>query len=401
MANKQSPKKPSLTKGDRKKGRWSRADTAFLTENYFNMTDNQLANALGRTTDSIILKMEELNLDRTNPKELDEKIESDLEIFRAQGDKRTTASKYRRLLAEYEKLQAEMDAVVSLKRTPQTISIRPSKTGTREATAIISASDWHMDEMVNPATVSGLNEFNPDIAITRAKKFFANSYKLVRNAQRDARINTIVLAMLGDFISNTIHEELAENNSMLPAEAIWFAQNAIISGINFYLNHSKCDIVVVCNTGNHGRMTKKIRFSTEQGNSLERYMYYNLALHFRGEKRVKFIIADGYHTYMDVFGYMLRFHHGHSIRFYGGVGGITIPVNKAIAQWNKARRADVDVFGHFHQYHNLANFVCNGSLIGFNPYALSIKASFEPPQQNFFLVHKEKGKGLSAPIWLE
>ena len=399
MAKKTS-KKP-VTKGGRKKGRWSRADVAWLTENYVHMTDEQLAKALGRPEDSVILKMEELELGRTAPELLDEKIAQDQKIFRAQGDKRTTASKYKRLLADYERLQAEMEAVVQLRRTPQTISIRHTKTGTNEATAVISASDWHMDEMVDPATVSGLNEFNPDIAIARTKKFFSNSIKLVRNAQRDARINTIVLAMLGDFISNTIHEELQENNSMLPAEAIWFAQNAIISGINFYLNHSKCNIVVVCNTGNHGRMTKRIRFSTEQGNSLERYMYYNLALHFRGEKRVKFIIADGYHTYMDVYGYMLRFHHGHSIRFYGGVGGITIPVNKAIAQWNKARRADVDVFAHFHQYHNLANFVCNGSLIGFNPFALSIKASFEPPQQNFFLVHKGKGKGLSAPIWLE
>ncbi|MBT6691357.1 hypothetical protein HOB10_03430 [Candidatus Parcubacteria bacterium] len=401
MAAKKTRGKTPVAKKGRKKGRWSRADVAWLTENYVHMGDEQLAKALGRSKESVILKMEELELGRVDPEVLATTVAQDQKIFRARLDKRTTTKKYRRLAADYEELQAKLDAVVQLRQTPQTMTIRPSKAGTTEATAVISASDWHVDETVNPATVSGLNEFDPDIAIARGKKFFSNSTKLVRNAQRDARIKTIVMALLGDFISNTIHEELQENNSMLPAEAIWFVQNMLISGINFLLNHSKCDLVIVCNVGNHSRMTKRVHYSTEQGNSLERYMYYNLALHFRGEKRVEFIIADGYHTYMDVYGYMLRFHHGHAIRYGGGVGGITIPVNKAIAQWNKARRADVDVFAHFHQYHNMANFVCNGSLIGFNAYALNIKASYEPPQQNFFLVHRGKGKGLSAPIWLE
>jgi len=44
---------------------------------------------------------------------------------------------------------------------------------------------------------------------------------------------------------------------------------------------------------------------------------------------------------------------------------------------DKARHADLDVFGHFHQLKNLGNWVCNGSIIGYNAFALRIKADYE------------------------
>ena len=50
---------------------------------------------------------------------------------------------------------------------------------------------------------------------------------------------------------------------------------------------------------------------------------------------------------------------------------------------------------------SLSNFVSNGSLIGYNEYALSIKAKYEPPQQAFFLIDAERGKRHSTPIWVD
>ena len=80
------------------------------------------------------------------------------------------------------------------------------------------------------------------------------------------------------------------------------------------------------------------------------------------------------------------------------MGGIFIPANKAIAQWNKVQWADLDVFGHFHQMKDGGNFVSNGSLIGFNAYALSIKADYEHPKQAFFLIDRKRGRTITAPI---
>jgi hypothetical protein len=128
-----------------------------------------------------------------------------------------------------------------------------------------------------------------------------------------------------------------------------------------------------------------------------------LALHYQAlnEKRVKFIIPESYLAYVQVYDQVLRFHHGDGIKYHGGVGGITIPLNKAIAQWNKAKHANLDVIGHWHQLRDVGNYVCNGSMIGYNAYALSIKADFEKPRQAFFLMDRDRGKTINGPIFLE
>ena len=43
----------------------------------------------------------------------------------------------------------------------------------------------------------------------------------------------------------------------------------------------------------------------------------------------------------------------------------------------------------------------NGSLAGYSPYALSIKADYNEPSQVFFLMDKKRGKTIVAPIFLE
>jgi hypothetical protein len=80
---------------------------------------------------------------------------------------------------------------------------------------------------------------------------------------------------------------------------------------------------------------------------------------------------------------------------------LSIPVEKSIASWNKSpNRADLDLFGHWHQYQQNRHWLCNGSLIGYNAYALSIKASFEPPTQTYFLLDKKRGRTMTSPIYL-
>jgi hypothetical protein len=130
-------------------------------------------------------------------------------------------------------------------------------------------------------------------------------------------------------------------------------------------------------------------------------MYRNLALHYANNKRVKFVISDGYHTYINVYNYTIRLHHGHALNYGGGVGGLTVPVNKAIAQWNRARPVYLDVFGHWHTFFDGGNFICNGSVIGYGAYALSIKAGFEKPKQAFFLIDKKRGKTIVCPVTVD
>jgi hypothetical protein len=327
------------------------------------------------------------------------KVTTDRKVSRQKADLLTLRRKYDEALKTIEIQERMLGVHDALDSTISTFRIEPKKAkGTSEATAFWIASDWHIEEKVDPRIVSGLNDYTLDAAEQRVIAFFRNALRLTDLLGKDVAISDVVLALLGDFISGDIHEEIAEVCQVPPMEAAALVQTWIASGIEYVLERSKYRITVRCHSGNHARTTKTSRFSAENGHSIEYLIYRHLAAYFRNEPRVTFHIAEGMHSYLDVYGETVRFQHGHAIKYGGGVGGIYIPVNKAIGQWNKAKRADLDVFGHFHQMRDGGNFLCNGSLIGYNSFALSIKADYEKPRQTLFLMDKDRGRTITAPI---
>jgi hypothetical protein len=340
-------------------------------------------------------------------KPMSEKAKVDIELQKLR-DKRD--GKEIRISALQEKvvaLEAEVNALASYKElTVQASEILPHvSAGTSESAAVVVWSDHHSEELVKAGAVSGKNEFNLEIYDRRFSQLVHGTLAWLNIEQQKTSIKTLVIALLGDYFTNSIHEDAAESNLLSPMDAAYNAQNHLIGGINYILEHTPEDLelLIVCHSGNHARITKKQRIATETGNSLEHYMYYVMRDHYKGNPRVKFQIAEGYHSFVTFFGqYKIRFHHGHAIKYAGGVGGITISVNKAIAQWNKTTWADLDVFGHFHTKFDGGNFIANGSLIGYNPYAVFIKASYEKPSQTIFLVNKKfMEKTMTAPIYLD
>lgn len=371
----------------------------FIKKHYVELNNEELAEKCGVSEASVRRHLKKLGLKRSE-KLITDEIADDILHNKSRKEKRGVEQKYKALQEKIAIVEAERDAVIQINKGIQTYAIKPNDgKSSSEATYVMVASDWHIEEEVKPENVNGLNKYNLELSKERADMFFRNGHKLLKMFQKDVNVNTVVLALLGDFISNSIHEELMEANLLSPIDAIIRCQNYIASGIEFLLRDSSIEeLIIVCHTGNHGRTTKERRHATESGNSLEYFMYNQLANHFQGNKRVKFMIPMAYHSYLDIYGYTLRFHHGHNMSYGGGVGGITISVNKAIAQWDKIRKADLDVFGHFHQFLDGGKFIANGSMIGFNAYALSIKANFETPKQASFLIDKKRFKTLVAPI---
>lgn len=329
-----------------------------------------------------------------------EQIHEDHKSAREKERQRDLSARYREALRVIAEKQTALDAVTAIGDGPLgNIKIAPKfSSSTSEGTVVTPLSDWHIEENVG-AEVLGLNVYNLTIAERRAREAFQHSLRLVRLLEQDIKISHWVLPLLGDFITNNIHgEENAELNEVQPIEAITLAQSWISSGIDFLLNNTKQQFTIPCHSGNHARTTKTTHFSAENGHSLEYFMYVNLARYYAKEPRVKFVLPQGIHSYVDIYDTTIRFQHGHSIKYGGGVGGLYIPVNKAIAQWNKAKHADLDVFGHFHQLRDGGNFICNGSVIGYNGFAMSIKADFEPPRQTLFLQDKKRGRTCMWPV---
>jgi len=270
-----------------------------------------------------------------------------------------------------------------------------------ESTAILQLADWHAEEEVNPYTINELNRYNLDIFSYRATQTSQRTLKLIEMFQKDTIIKKLVIQLGGDFITGNIHEENLENCQLRPTQAVYLAFQHIQSSIEFFLNNSKLDIVVVCNMGNHPRITKQVRYATEAGNSLEYLMYKVLEDKYKNDKRINFIVSEGYFTYINIYGLLFRFSHGHKVKYGGGIGGVLIPLKKAIGEWNKGKQADVDVLNHFHTSLFTHRIIINGSLIGYNAFALGNKFEYEQPQQNLFLTHKTKGLTIFSPIYYD
>jgi hypothetical protein len=333
------------------------------------------------------------------PTKVEDVIKTDFANRQAKSESITEKRKNKALMDEVERLRTEVQAFEKIKPV-NTFVIKPKKdSSTGEATVVVLASDWHFEERVDPDTINSLNTHTLDIAHKRATEFFQASLRLTQILQKDTRIDNMVLALLGDFITGDIHEEMMETAQLEPALAVIEVQKVLTSGIQFLLDNSELNLIIPCHSGNHARTTKETRFATEAGHSLEYIMYHMMADHFRGNKRVKFIIPRSYHSFIGVYDELIRFHHGHNLRYGGGVGGLTIPVNKAIAQWNKSNKnVTLDCFGHWHTRFDGGNFIANGSNIGFNAFAVSIKASYDKPSQTLFLIDKKRGKTCVWPI---
>jgi hypothetical protein len=270
--------------------------------------------------------------------------------------------------------------------------------------AILLASDWHVEETVEPELVNYRNKFNIEIAWSRIERFAQKGVEMIACYEESiAPVDEIWLALMGDLMSGYIHEELVESNEMSPVETVAWLREALIAVIDYLLAEwpDKRIFVPTCQ-GNHGRTTQKMRVKTSHKNSYEWLLYTILAGDYADNPRVEFFVGKGYHNLQVIKGRLCRFHHGDAVRYQGGVGGISIPVNKAIAAWNKEERADFDFFGHYHQFMwAYPSWVSNGCLIGYSPYALKIKADFQHPTQTIAFLDSGYGITEAKPLFLE
>ncbi len=307
-------------------------------------------------------------------------------------------------LKEHRERAAALDALTSSKLPP--VKRRELKSSKREGCAVIMASDWHVEEIVDAGASPLGNVYTPDVAAQRCGRFFAGAKWLIDLHRPVFGLRDVVLWLGGDLLTGYIHDELKETNALSPTEALLWLKAHLIDGIQQLLADGEIErLLVPCSYGNHGRTTLKPRRATGGKNSWEWLLYMDLKREFgaggaHADKRVEFIVEQSAHQYVRVYDFDLHFHHGDEISYGGGVGGITIPINKATAQWDKVKRCHYHHFGHFHQYLDLGQTVVNGSVIGYNAFAMSIKATPEPPQQAFYVLDSKRGKTCKSPIWV-
>jgi hypothetical protein len=331
-------------------------------------------------------------------------LEADAEIARLRSEVANLRARYKAALAQIDRERERADTIAGLSG----VKAKPAKQGRLPksakgtATVIVALSDWHVEERVEPGTVNGLNDYDLDVADKRIAELAERFSVLLEHQRQLVKVTRVVVWLGGDFISGHIHPDTAEMAQLAPLSATRWAK-ARLRGFLDMVAGMAGEVIVATNSGNHGRSTEKIRVGTELEHSFEQHMYLTMS----DEERlpnVRWQVGEGYLNVVDLDGFRVRFHHGHAVSYGGGVGGITVPTNKAISAWDKIDRADLTVFGHWHQFSWLraGRYVSNGSLIGHSAYATKIKASYEPPCQAFITIdHKRREVTDAKPIFCD
>lgn len=309
----------------------------------------------------------------------------DGEARRLRGELAALRKKYDAALADLSEKDATISSMTALRGVrPKRYRAGRPRRNRPEATAVLVLSDWHCEERVDPDTCRGLNSFSLEVADERIEQLVQRAAMLIEHEMALTGIRRIVVAALGDFITGHIHDDLVEMTQLAPLAATRWAQARLGGVIDAMAKIAP--VLVATASGNHGRTTHKPRIATENDHSFEQHMYLTMAAQ-ESRQNVSWQVGKGYLNLVNLDGFLLRCSHGHALRYGGGVGGLTIPALKAVSAWNVAQKADLDVFGHWHQFLYVPyRFVANASLIGHNAFADRIKAEYQPPSQSLVII---------------
>ncbi len=331
-------------------------------------------------------------------------LAADAELARLRSEVATLKGRYKAALTQIDRERERADSLVQLqdikaRRRPLTKTVKGRK---HAATMVVLLSDIHCEERVDPTTVNGLNEYSLDVCQARLDELQERFFVLLEHERRLADIDRVVVWLGGDLISGHIHDDTAEMAQLAPLSATRWIGERLRGFLDSVADNAK-SVVVATNSGNHGRSTEKLRVGTEMEHSFEQHLYMTLA---GSEQRsnVQWQIGTGYLNYVNVDGFRIRFHHGHAVRYQGGIGGIHVPLNKSIAAWDATERADLTCLGHWHQFSwgRAGRYVSNGSVIGHSAYAVRIKAAYEPPCQAAIVIDHGRNEVTKAmPLYCD
>jgi hypothetical protein len=324
-------------------------------------------------------------------------LDRDAEAARLRAEVANLKAKYGAALKRIDAERERADALAGLRDiAPHRPKSGPRRQARHAATMLVLLSDWHVEERVDPATVNGLNDYSLDVADQRIAELAERFGAMLAHERQLANIRRVVVWLGGDFLSGHIHDDTAELAQLAPLAATRWAGERI-QGFLAAVAGQADEVIVCTNSGNHGRSTEKLRVGTEMEHSFEQHLYLTLAA-AETRKNVRWQVGTGYLNVLDLDGFRVRFHHGHAVRYQGGIGGIHVPLAKSIAAWDSTLKADLTCLGHWHQFSwgRAGRYVSNGSVIGHSAYAVRIKAAYEPPCQACVVIDHERHETTKA-----
>lgn len=337
----------------------------------------------------------------SDAEKLQQNIQIDRDTKKENAKLKDAERKYKYLQEQVEELQEKYDIALALndhKYQPklQSLDFTHSR---NEGIPIIQYSDWHVEKRIDSRVLNGLNEFNLDICAHRVKNCYTNTIKLIRKERQDVKIDKLVINLGGDFINNYLHEHDTQENYLSPIEALFFAKERIKESLSAIAEHGEVKkIVLLCCNGNHPRLTRRMQSDNDYKMNLEAILYHNLKQEL-SDPIFEWHIPQSELGYYNIGGCRIRYFHGHQFNFMGGVGGLTIPLNKITMRYDQVDKANFNLISHWHTFDLIGgkNSI-NGALCGYDAYAQKLGCTYDVPKQSFQMLDSKRGFTGRFPI---
>lgn len=319
-----------------------------------------------------------------------------------------TLRQMRRAQAAAREAQAELDELrerVALLERIDSIHADPPEWqrrrggGGHRGIVCFALSDTHLDEVVRPEEVDGLNAYSRAIAEKRLRRAFERSILLARDYVTGVEYDGCVLFLPGDMLSGTINDELRETNEGTLYEALLYWVDPLAAGIHM-LARDFGNLTVACVVGNHGRASQRPRAKRRAQDNADWLLYRLLA---RECQEASWLISDAADLTVPVYGTTYLLTHGDQFRGGSGISALMSPL--MLGQHRKTRRAiaagrpyDHMVLGHWHTYFHGLGLIASGALKGFDEFAYTRNYTYEPPRLAWWITTPERGATLSAPV---
>ncbi len=273
------------------------------------------------------------------------------------------------------------------------------------ATACLLITDTHFDEVVDAASVDGINAYDRAIAEIRLRAAFEGSIVLARDYLRGVKYDGISLFFGGDIFSGNIHDELRRTNMATLFESLLHYLGPMEAGIEMLAEEfGKVHVSGV--PGNHGRSTMKPIHKDRATDNLDWLFYSLLARDFRDDPRVTFQIPVTSDCRVSIYDTTFLLMHGDDFHGGSGIAGALSPMMLGSHRTTRQKVAagkpyDIMVLGHFHQRISLParGLLAGAALKGYDEYAYNKR--FEPERevtQEFWITTPEHGVTFSAPV---
>lgn len=261
---------------------------------------------------------------------------------------------------------------------------------------VLLFSDAHAGEVVTSQETLGMNVYDWNVMLERMGRIQRSV--LSYQEHRPYPVAKLHIAMLGDNLSGSIHEDLAVTNEKADAEATVQLGSDAAAWIEEFVPHFP-SIAITGISGNHPRRTKKSSHKRPFNND-DYVAYHIMRAYLRNYDSITFDIPAsdfGVMTVAERWRFLLM--HGDGIRStMPGVpwGGVLRRITTLEAQFAAAGQAlDYALLGHFHSANALdgvgVKTFMNGALKGVDGYSLKQFGSGRPPRQLLLTVHPRKG----------